>query len=486
MTSALAFVQELSSPDLDWLFREADDQRLAAGAVIIEEGALPDSLFLVMEGVFSVRYRVAGPLPVAKLGPGELVGDMSFLDGLGASASVVCDEPARVLRLARAVLADQLAADGGFASRFYRALAVTNAARLRATVGALGVRLHHAGAAGGGEAFDRVRLASAEGLERFKTLMAAVDRDALANHGDVPDVRREEVRQTFDQLAIQLNQLTGTHSALPDGLKEQIGRTVQRELLPYLLLTQNGERMYAKPRGYAGDYLTIGWMYDNVPAGTGRLGPLLDECLLAQPAAQAVRNRRGILRDEIHAVIEARGAAPARVCSLACGPAREVLDVFQGLDDPTQLCATLIDIDSEALDHVRRAVDAAGLSARVTLVQGNLLHLAAGRQKVDLPPQDLIYSIGLVDYFGDKHVVALLDFIHRALAPGGRVILGNFHADNPSRGLMDWLLDWRLIHRTEEDMDRLFTASAFGRPCTDVCIEPAGVNLFAACRKEGG
>jgi hypothetical protein len=98
-------------------------------------------------------------------------------------------------------------------------------------------------------------------------------------------------------------------------------------------------------------------------------------------------------------------------------------------------------------------------------------------------PQDLVYSIGLIDYFDDRMVVKMLDFIFGVLAPGGRVILGNFHPRNQTRALMDYLLEWRLIHRTEADMDRLFTASKFKSPATSTRVDATGVNLFAECIK---
>jgi len=79
----------------------------------------------------------------------------------------------------------------------------------------------------------------------------------------------------------------------------------------------------------------------------------------------------------------------------------------------------------------------------------------------------------------------LLDWVHDRLRPGGRVILGNFHTSNPSKALMDYVLDWRLIHRSEDDMHRLFQSSKFGRGCTNIRFEPAGVNLFAECVKAG-
>ena len=50
---------------------------------------------------------------------------------------------------------------------------------------------------------------------------------------------------------------------------------------------------------------------------------------------------------------------------------------------------------------------------------------------------------------------------------------------------MDHILDWKLIHRTEEDMNRLYAASSFGQACTDIRFEAAGVNMFAECIKQG-
>ena len=98
--------------------------------------------------------------------------------------------------------------------------------------------------------------------------------------------------------------------------------------------------------------------------------------------------------------------------------------------------------------------------------------------------RSLVYSIGLIDYFNDKFVVKLLDFAFGLLRPGGRVILGNFHPRNPDKAFMDHVLEWRLIHRDESDMNRLFETSKFGRPCTNIRFEQQGVNLFAEGTRE--
>jgi extracellular factor (EF) 3-hydroxypalmitic acid methyl ester biosynthesis protein len=65
--------------------------------------------------------------------------------------------------------------------------------------------------------------------------------------------------------------------------------------------------------------------------------------------------------------------------------------------------------------------------------------------------------------------------------PGGKVILGNFHPRNSTKAFMDHVLDWRLIHRSEDDMNQLFRESAFRSPCSNIRYEEQGINLFAEC-----
>jgi SAM-dependent methyltransferase len=250
-----------------------------------------------------------------------------------------------------------------------------------------------------------------------------------------------------------------------------------------MLLSENGERWYAKPRGYAGDYLSIARMYDDEARGHGRVGAAIDRCFLGLAAVRAVQNRRGLLAAEIRATLEACRGRSAQVASLACGPARELFDVYETLGDPSVLASTLVDVDLHALAHVADHRDRLGLRRQMTLCNDNLVHLATGRAKAPFADQDLVYSIGLIDYFSDAFVVKLIDCIHGVLRPGGRVILGNFHPRNGTRAVMDHVLDWKLIHRTEADMDRLYRASAFGRGCTRITYEPQRINLFAECVK---
>jgi CRP/FNR family transcriptional regulator, cyclic AMP receptor protein len=70
---------------------------------------------------------------VARLGAGEVVGGIAFVDSAPPSATVMAAGDASVLALPHTLLRQRLAEDAPFAARFYRALAIFLADRLRAT-----------------------------------------------------------------------------------------------------------------------------------------------------------------------------------------------------------------------------------------------------------------------------------------------------------------------------------------------------------------
>jgi SAM-dependent methyltransferase len=323
----------------------------------------------------------------------------------------------------------------------------------------------------------------AEPLAEYKNLVADADRRAIKDGGITPELgsRISEATRRWETV---LDDVIGDDATGTPEEKAAVGARVQAELLPYILLTRNAERWYAKPRGYAGDFLSISWIYDGLAAGLGRLGPAIDRGFLDMCASRAVANRRSLLCDEIGRTVAAASGEPARITSLACGPAQEVLDMFAVLDDPRALDATLIDIDEQALDHVRARVAATPAEPRCTLLRENLVYAATGRRELPVSGQDLVYSIGLIDYFPDRFVIALMNLAHRMLRPGGRLILGNFHPANRSKAMMDHVLAWPLIHRDEADLHRLYASSAFGRGATAIRYEEQRINLFAECVKE--
>ena len=277
---------------------------------------------------------------------------------------------------------------------------------------------------------------------------------------------------------------------------DELTLLLSTELAPLCMLGPCVSRVITKPLGYAGDYITIDMIY-NYPEADKDLHPVgaaIDKAFFELPAAKAVQNRRGLLTKEIREVASSSRSGEKHITTLACGPAREVQDYFMDQADngedcdssPSKVNFHLLDLDKNALDLVnewRQSTIHPSQASRISLYEKNLIYLCVGKEKIDLPPQDLVYSMGLIDYFSDEVVVRLLNYIHDVLKPGGKVILGNFHKRNPTRVLMDTLLDWKLIHRDEEDMNRLFRRSKFGRGCTEIISDETGVQLLACCEK---
>jgi CRP-like cAMP-binding protein len=137
MPNALVTFGLFSDADVDWLADVGRTESLSPGGVLIREGQEPDSLFFVLEGKLGVSASASREGVLALLGPGEVVGELSYVEARPANATVSAVEPTRVLRVPRDVVTAKLAGDDGFAAHFYRAVAVFLAQRLRNTVAGL-------------------------------------------------------------------------------------------------------------------------------------------------------------------------------------------------------------------------------------------------------------------------------------------------------------------------------------------------------------
>ena len=472
----LALLEQFSDEDAEWLLQTAEERGLAQGEVLIQAGEPSATLHLVVQGLFAVLDEDTGAR-LAILGPGDLMGELSFLEGTAPTESVHALEDSTVLELSPAVLRERADEEPAFSTRLYRALAQVLAGRLREANRRLSVAAE-TGVASSQDHPAWLRLSKP--LEEFKQAMVAANDAAAKDDGRVPDDMGTQIVEQFLEYAVLLNEVLA-RDVDNDRVREEFGLRIQREMLPYLLLTDTAQRFYSKPRGYAGDFWSLELIYRNQPAGSTAVGEVFDRCFLEIHAARSVRHRRGILADHIGDAVRTSQQRPAQITSLASGPAREVFDAFAALENPADLRATLLDIDLQALAFVSDEAKKAGIERQLSLVTGNLVRLALGKAHTDIREQDLVYSIGLIDYLGDELVVRLMNLIHSMLRDGGRVVLGNVHTSNPSRAMMDHVLDWRLIHRTEEDMHRLFASSAFGRPATEIRFEDERLNMFAEC-----
>lgn len=134
MKRILFILGVLEDEDVDWLVGAGQRQALDSDHVLIQEGDVNQALHLILSGQLLVSVQREQPTPIAYLTSGEVVGEMSFIDHLPASATVSAAEPSVVLTVHQTVLSAKLNQDVGFASRFYQAIAMLLSTRLRGTV----------------------------------------------------------------------------------------------------------------------------------------------------------------------------------------------------------------------------------------------------------------------------------------------------------------------------------------------------------------
>ncbi len=132
MKKALYILGSLSDGDTAWLVRNGAARRVSRGETLIHEGRESSSVFVLLEGELIVETAARGKL--ATLGPGEIAGEISFVDARPPTATVTTSRDSFVLSIPREALALKLEKDNGFAAHFYRALAVFLASRLRSTL----------------------------------------------------------------------------------------------------------------------------------------------------------------------------------------------------------------------------------------------------------------------------------------------------------------------------------------------------------------
>lgn len=138
MKKVFFLLGELVDDDIDWMVSTGRREEVAAGTVLIEEGKPIDTLLILLDGTLSVSVSALEGKTIARLTSGAVVGEMSFADARPPSATVQAVETSLVLSIPRERLVEKLQEDEGFASRFYRAIAIFLSTRLRGTVRYLG------------------------------------------------------------------------------------------------------------------------------------------------------------------------------------------------------------------------------------------------------------------------------------------------------------------------------------------------------------
>jgi CRP-like cAMP-binding protein len=184
----------LADDDLDWIARACQTVDLDPGDALAAEGDEGEALFVITDGELEVVKRSrSADVPLARLGPGEIVGEMAVLEGSPRNATIRAVATSRVIAIGREVVLELVRTRPSAAMSIIR----TVTGRLRSTEALLRERekLAALGTLSAGLAHELNNPAAA--VQRSSGLLReTLDRWANATHalgGVVSDAQRAAV-----------------------------------------------------------------------------------------------------------------------------------------------------------------------------------------------------------------------------------------------------------------------------------------------------
>ena len=280
------------------------------------------------------------------------------------------------------------------------------------------------------------------------------------------------------------NRYAETLSGYPEAIHKDAIDFLRQKLNHIIYQSPFADRVFNKPRGYAGDYEMMNLIYKQENLGKSLFARCLHRYYINEPAAQAVRNRSEYLVNVItKALTSASNDRVYRILSVACGPAMEWQTLIPELSViGKNVLVDLLDQDKQALlstqNQLRKLCRKNGLTFPFQFINKAIKNIIV--KGTEYKKYDLIYSAGLFDYLTDAVAVMTAKKMFESLRPGGKMIIGNFNVDNPNQVGMDYAIDWKLIYRSEKDLLKLF--AGIGNKLS-IEKEKLDINLFCVIYK---
>jgi extracellular factor (EF) 3-hydroxypalmitic acid methyl ester biosynthesis protein len=262
----------------------------------------------------------------------------------------------------------------------------------------------------------------------------------------------------------------------------------KHRLHPLVLCAPFMHRTFQKPLGYAGDYEMVNMMTRSPFQGGSIFAKILNTFFLNTPPVVAHRNRIDHLTQTLDFETQraTRRGRRARVFNLGCGPAMEVQRFLTHSPLNQNIEFTLLDFNDETVGYTQRTLDQIkqknSSASTLRVIKKSVVQLLKDNSRFGRGSYDLVYCAGLFDYLTADVCAKLVDLFYELAAPGGLVLVSNVDASNPSRGWMEYMVDWNLIHRDAQQMAALLPGRV-SKDAIRIVAEPTSVNIFAEIRK---
>ena len=225
------------------------------------------------------------------------------------------------------------------------------------------------------------------------------------------------------------------------------------------------KRAFEKPRGYPGDYRMLEIVYDNKPISPSNdVGLYFDNNFLQSPYAAAVRIRKDRLRDLLQRFIHEAQLSKINILDIACGSCREILELFPGITTSKKIVFNCLDWDEEALQFSNDTLSyKRPKNVELKFIKEDVMNIVRNKASVQTyGKQDLIYSIGLIDYLPDRILKKLISALFALLQKGGWLVLTHKNKEKTFPPLPpDWFCNWKFVPRSRDEVIKLFSDCGF-------------------------
>ncbi len=123
----------LLKEDSKWLQENGSEAVVSEGSTLITSDSNQSSVYFVIKGIFKVLPDSKSSIPIAILGPGEIIGESALVQGESTSATVVAVDQSLVLKINRNTIMQHIEKNPAFGLRLYKGLYKITVERLRNT-----------------------------------------------------------------------------------------------------------------------------------------------------------------------------------------------------------------------------------------------------------------------------------------------------------------------------------------------------------------
>jgi extracellular factor (EF) 3-hydroxypalmitic acid methyl ester biosynthesis protein len=279
-------------------------------------------------------------------------------------------------------------------------------------------------------------------LKKYQTLCSEVDLRTTDISERIKFVKSQEgpftnkVSERFNKIWEYVSPFIGTEQF------EKTSEFMDRKLKRYFYVGESyNKRVYDKPLGYNGDYLTIYHLFLKY-TGQSTYEILINQYSRNIPVALGYYYRIDFLMEEF------KKYTNKNVLSVGSGPVIE-LQRYAQFPEFENINFSLLDMEARALDFVKATLGRRFQNIRYFEFSAFSFIRALSKNKLKLDNQDLIYSCGLFDYLEDKVGKLIINGLYDKLNKGGKLFITNISSDVTEKAYFQILGKWNLILRDE-------------------------------------